>query len=75
MMTTDDWLAWAGADADRRALPELKPLLAALAGAMRALRAADWNEDASLDPRAAVAAPAAPTGDPANSAGAHGERP
>ena len=51
MMTTEDWLAWASADADRRALPELKPLLAALAGAMRALRAADWNEDATRDPR------------------------
>jgi len=51
MMTTEDWLAWASADADRRELPELKPLLAALAGAMRALRAADWNEDATRDPR------------------------
>jgi hypothetical protein len=49
MMTPDDWLAWAGADADRRNLPELKPLLAALAEAMRALRAADWNEDATRD--------------------------
>ena len=46
-MTTEDWLAWAGADADRRGLPELKPLLAALAGAQRRLRAADWNEDAA----------------------------
>jgi hypothetical protein len=55
MMTTEDWLAWASADADRRALPELKPLLAALAGATRALRAADWNEDASRDPREADA--------------------
>jgi hypothetical protein len=49
-MTTDDWLAWAGADADRRGLPELKPLLAALAGAQRTLRAADWNEDARTGP-------------------------
>ena len=49
-MTTEDWLAWAGADADRRGLPELKPLLAALAGAMRALRAADWNQDARRGP-------------------------
>jgi hypothetical protein len=51
MMTTEDWLQWATADADRRELPELKPLLAALEGSMRALRAADWNEDASRDPR------------------------
>jgi hypothetical protein len=50
-MTPEDWLAWAGADADRRALPELKPLLAALADAMRSLRAADWNDDARRDPR------------------------
>lgn len=75
MMTTEDWLAWAVADADARGLPELKPLLAALAGARRALRAADWNEDASRDPRAADAAPAAPTGDPANRADAEGARP
>ena len=60
-MTTDDWLAWANADADRRALPELRPLLAALAGAMRALRAADWNEDATSDPRGDEA-PAGATG-------------
>jgi len=46
-MTTEDWLAWAGADAARRGLPELTPLLEALAGAQRTLRAADWNEDAA----------------------------
>jgi hypothetical protein len=46
-MTTEDWLAWAGADAVRRGLPELKPLLEALADAQRRLRAADWNEDAA----------------------------
>jgi hypothetical protein len=45
-LTTDEWLAWAEADADTRGLPELKPLLATLAGAQRALRAADWNEAA-----------------------------
>jgi len=42
-MTIEHWLESACADADRRELPELKPLLAALAGAMRTLRAADWN--------------------------------
>ena len=42
-MTTEDWLAWASADADRRGLPELKPLLAALGNATRALRAADCS--------------------------------
>ena len=42
-MTLDDWLVAAKSDADRRALPELKPLLDALADATRALRAASWN--------------------------------
>jgi hypothetical protein len=36
-------------DADRRGLPELKPLLEALAKATSALRSADWNDDASGD--------------------------
>jgi hypothetical protein len=54
MMMTDEWLAWANADADRRGLPELKPLLSALATATRALRAADWNEDARQGPRPAA---------------------
>ena len=38
-MDIDVWLAAAQADADRRGLPELKPMLAALAAATRALRA------------------------------------
>jgi len=40
-MTIDDWLKAALADAERRNLPELKPLLEGLAQATRALRAAD----------------------------------
>jgi hypothetical protein len=43
-MTIDDWLDSACADADRRELPDLKPLLGALAQATRVLRAADWND-------------------------------
>lgn len=43
-MTLDDWLNDACADADRRGLPDLKPLLTTLAQATRVLRAADWNE-------------------------------
>jgi hypothetical protein len=39
------WLAQALADADRRGLPELKPLIEALALSTEALRAADWNDD------------------------------
>jgi len=41
-MTIEDWLAGACADADRRGLADLKPLLESLADATRALRAAGW---------------------------------
>jgi hypothetical protein len=46
-MTVDQWLQSALADADRRGLPALKPVLEALARATKALRAADFNDDAS----------------------------
>jgi hypothetical protein len=46
-MTIEDWLYAAIADAERRNLPELRPLLEALARTTRALRAADFNDDAS----------------------------
>jgi hypothetical protein len=42
-MTVDTWLTAALEDAERRGLPELKPLLESLAQAMRALRAADFT--------------------------------
>jgi hypothetical protein len=42
----DAWLAAALADAETRGLPELKPLLEALADATRRLRAAEFNDDA-----------------------------
>jgi hypothetical protein len=45
-MTIEDWLKAALADADRRGLPGLKPLLEALARATTALRAADFNDHA-----------------------------
>jgi hypothetical protein len=45
-MTIDEWLQAALADADRRGLPALKPLLDALARATKTLRAADFNERA-----------------------------
>jgi hypothetical protein len=45
-MTIDSWLQSALTDAERRHLPELKPLLEALARAMRTLRAADFNDRA-----------------------------
>jgi hypothetical protein len=53
-MTVDRWLAAAEADADRRGMPELKPLLQGLAASMRALRAGDWNDRADSDAGAAA---------------------
>jgi len=47
-MTVEDWLKAAIADAKRRGLPELKPILEGLARATSALRAADWNKDATM---------------------------
>jgi hypothetical protein len=40
----DAWLQAAIADAERRGLPQLKPLLESLARSTRQLRAAEWNE-------------------------------
>jgi hypothetical protein len=42
--SVDSWLRWAVEDAERRGLPDLKPLLEGLARATVALRAADWND-------------------------------
>ena len=47
-MTVAAWLEAALADADRRGLKELKPLLEALARSTKALREADSNADASV---------------------------
>jgi hypothetical protein len=41
----DEWLARAEADADRRGLPELKPILQQFARTTLALRAADRDLD------------------------------
>ena len=46
-MTLEQWLEDARMDAFRRKLPELAELLEGLAKATAALRAADWNDDAS----------------------------
>lgn len=40
-MTVEAWVTAAIADAERRGLPELRPLIEAFAQATRALRAAD----------------------------------
>jgi hypothetical protein len=45
----DAWEAWATADAERRELPGLTPVLQAFAATARALRAADWNPPADAD--------------------------
>ena len=46
-MTVKAWLEMAIHDAERRGLPELKPLLEALAKATSSLRTAEWNADAT----------------------------
>jgi hypothetical protein len=46
-MTVDSWLQAAIADAERRGMPDLKPVLETLARATKALRAADFNEHAN----------------------------
>lgn len=46
-MTLDTWLQAAIADAERRGLPELKPLLETLTRMAQALRQADFTDDAS----------------------------
>ena len=48
-MILPQWLEDAKQDAYRRKLPELADLLEGLAGATEALRAADWNDDASKE--------------------------
>lgn len=45
-MTLERWLEAATADAERRGLTSLAPLLEALGKATAALRAADWNDPA-----------------------------
>ena len=46
-MTIEQWLEDAKMDAYRRQLPDLAELLENLAKSTAALRAADWNDDAS----------------------------
>jgi hypothetical protein len=53
----EDWIAFARVDAERRGLPELKPLLGGLLAAVRELRAADWNDDFSANAGPVSAAP------------------
>jgi hypothetical protein len=48
-MRIDEWLRAACADADRRGLPHLKPLLETIARSTTALRAADRVARAAAD--------------------------
>jgi hypothetical protein len=64
-MTVKAWLEMAIHDAERRGLPELKPLLEALAKATSALRTAEWNADATGE-FASDADPRSPIPDPHN---------
>ena len=43
-LAVDAWLRRALEDAERRGMPELKPLLEGLAESTVSLRTADWNE-------------------------------
>lgn len=54
-MTVAEWLAHAKADAEKRGLPELIPMLEGFAQATQRLRDADWNDDPSTSPPAADA--------------------
>jgi predicted O-methyltransferase YrrM len=54
-MTIAEWLAQAKADAEKRGLPELVPMLDGLAQATERLRAADWNDTPDIDPSTASA--------------------
>jgi hypothetical protein len=58
-MTMESWLQAAIADAEKRGLPELKPILETLARATAALRSADFNDDASgaSNPQSAIRNP------------------
>ena len=49
-MTIAQWLTAARADAERRGLPDLVPLLESLAGALIALRALDPGCDGPPEP-------------------------
>ena len=48
-MTIAEWLAAAKADAEKRGLLELIPMLDGLAQATERLRSADWNDNPDKD--------------------------
>jgi len=56
-MNIDTWIQTAMADAERRGLPELRPILEALARATKALRVADFNDRADASERGGSSRP------------------
>jgi hypothetical protein len=58
-ISLDQWKAWAVADAERRGLHALKPLLEGLATATARLRATSWQPPPDQSP----ANPPAPAGE------------
>jgi hypothetical protein len=63
-MTIDEWLADACADADRRGLADLKPLLASLADATKALRSAGWEDAGRVPENLDASGPPPPPAEP-----------
>ena len=66
-MTVEDWLDAACADADRRGIPDLKPLLVSLAEATKALRSAGWDDDPGRT--GSASGPSAPASTPGSADG------
>jgi hypothetical protein len=62
-MTPEEWLAAAKADASRRGLPALHPLLDMLADAARQLQGASWMREAEQPPVAPTPSPTSPARD------------
>lgn len=54
-MTTDAWLKGAVEDAERRGLPDLKPILETLAKAITTVRAADFSQSPVVSPQSSDA--------------------
>ncbi len=75
MTTLDAWLAFAKADARRRGLPDLDPVLDTLYASVRALRHAEWNDDVQsadahwVDPQGADLTPSTQGGGPGDADG------
>lgn len=65
-MDLADWVSCSTADARRRGLYDLVPILEGLAGLTAGLRAAPWNHDAAGHPRPDQSQQAQGSNDPSN---------